>query len=85
MNVSRDRFLSLFQSINYIYKFPFLLQRPIILNIKIISYEKLKKINFGAVIIFAWNFAESIIMRIKKDYKNKKIIIPFPKVKVIKS
>ena len=54
-------------------------------NIKIISYEKLKKINFGAVIIFAWNFAESIIMRIKKDYKNKKIIIPFPKVKVIKS
>ena len=54
-------------------------------NIKIISYEKLKKINFGAIIIFAWNFAESIILRIKKDYKNKKIIIPFPKIKIIKS
>ena len=54
-------------------------------NIKIISYEKLKKIDFGVIIIFAWNFAESIISRIKKDYKNIKIIIPFPKVKVIKS
>ncbi len=54
-------------------------------HIKIISYKELGKKNFDAVIIFAWNFAESIIKRIKKDFKGKKIIIPFPKVKIIKS
>ena len=54
-------------------------------HIKIISYKGLRKKDFDAVIIFAWNFAESIIKRIKKDFKGKKIIIPFPKVKIIKS
>ena len=54
-------------------------------NIKIISYKKLKNKKFDTIIIFAWNFAESIIKRIKKDFKDKKIIIPFPKVKIIKS
>jgi len=54
-------------------------------KIKIIDYEKLKNLEFGAFIIFAWNFADSLIRRIKKDFKNKKIIVPFPKVKIIKS
>lgn len=54
-------------------------------HIKIISYNQLKEKKFDAIIIFAWNFAESIIARIKNDFKNKKIIIPFPKVKIIKS
>jgi SAM-dependent methyltransferase len=54
-------------------------------HIKIISYEELKRKKFDAIIIFAWNFAESIIKRIKKDYKNKKIIVPFPKVSVTNS
>ena len=54
-------------------------------HIKIISYKELRKKNFDAIIVFAWNFAESIIKRIKKDFKGKKIIIPFPKVKIIKS
>ena len=54
-------------------------------HIKIISYEKLKMKKFDAIIIFAWNFSESIVARIKKDFKNKKIIIPFPKVRIIKS
>ena len=54
-------------------------------NIKIISYKELKTKKFDAIIIFAWNFAESIIKRIKKDFKDKIIIIPFPKVKIIKN
>ena len=54
-------------------------------HIRIISYKELRKKNFDAIIVFAWNFAESIIKRIKKDFKGKKIIIPFPKVKIIKS
>ena len=35
------------------------------------------------MLIFAWNFSSSIISRIRKDFKNsqKKIIVPFPKVK----
>ena len=54
-------------------------------NIKIISYKELKTKKFDAIIIFAWNFAESIIKRIKKDFKDKIIIIPFPKVKILKN
>ena len=54
-------------------------------NIKIISYEKLKKTKFNVIIIFAWNFAESIIKRIKRDFENKKIIVPFPKVRIFKN
>ena len=54
-------------------------------HIKIISYKELRKKNFDTIIVFAWNFAESIIKRIKKNFKDKKIIIPFPKVKIIKS
>ena len=53
-------------------------------NIKIISYKNLKNKRFDAIMIFAWNFAESIITRINKDFKDKLIIVPFPKVKIIK-
>ena len=53
-------------------------------NIKIISYKNLKTKRFDAIIIFAWNFAQSIITRINKDFKDKLIIVPFPKVKIIK-
>ena len=54
-------------------------------HIKIISYNELKNKKFDAIIIFAWNFSDSIISRIKKDYKNKKIIVPFPKVRIVNS
>lgn len=54
-------------------------------NIKIISFEKLKKIYFDYIIILAWNFAPSIIKKLKSSFKNKfKIIIPFPKLIVRK-
>ena len=55
-------------------------------KIPIISYKNLMNKSFDIILIFAWNFSESIIARLKKDFKNKqrKIIIPFPKVKVIR-
>ena len=52
-------------------------------KIPIHNYEYLKKNEWDIIIIFAWNFSESILKKIKKDFKKKKIIIPFPKPKII--
>ena len=54
-------------------------------NIKIIKFKELKNINFDFIIILAWNFSDAIIKKLKQNIKNKrfKIIIPFPKFKVI--
>ena len=54
-------------------------------NIKIINFKKLKDLNFDFIIILAWNFADPIIKKLKKNIKNKKfkIIVPFPNLKVI--
>ena len=54
-------------------------------NIKIINFNRLKNINFDYIIILAWNFAKPITKKLKENIKNKKfkIIIPFPKLKVI--
>ena len=52
-------------------------------NIKIISFEELKKINFDYIIILAWNFAPSIIKKLRQSIKKPfKIIVPFPKVSI---
>ena len=53
-------------------------------KIPIQNYEYLKKRKWDVIIIFAWNFSDSIIKKIKKDFKNKKVIIPFPKPKIIR-
>ena len=54
-------------------------------NIKIINFDILQKIHFDYIIILAWNFSDPIIKKLKKNIKNKKfkIIIPFPKLKLI--
>ena len=54
-------------------------------KIPIISFAELKKIKCEVIIIFAWNFSESIILKLKKVYlgKNVKVVVPFPKLKVI--
>ena len=52
-------------------------------DIEIKNFTILKKIHFDIVIIFAWNFKESIINKLNKLNKNFKIIIPFPKTKII--
>tara|TARA_B110000503_G_C7097196_1_gene392171 strand:- start:165 stop:1190 length:1026 start_codon:yes stop_codon:yes gene_type:complete len=50
-------------------------------NIKIISFEELKKIDFNYIIILAWNFAPSIIKKLRHSIKKPfKIIVPFPKL-----
>ena len=52
-------------------------------NIKIISFEELKAINFDYIIILAWNFAPSIIKKLRQSIKKPfKIIVPFPKVSI---
>ena len=53
-------------------------------KIEIISYNKLKLSNFDYILISAWNFSDSIIENLKSDFKNKIIILPFPKIKFIK-
>ena len=54
-------------------------------NIKIIKFEELKNLKFDYLIILAWNFAKPIIKKLNKNFKNRKfkIIVPFPKVKII--
>ena len=52
-------------------------------NIKIISFKELKETNFDYIIILAWNFAPSIIKKLRKFIKKPfKIIVPFPKVTI---
>ncbi len=54
-------------------------------NIKIINFNQLMKIDFDFIIILAWNFSSPIIKKLKQNIKdrNYKIIIPFPKLKII--
>jgi len=54
-------------------------------NIKIISFDELKYCDFDFILILAWNFADPIIQKLKKNIKNKKfkIIVPFPSLKII--
>ena len=56
-------------------------------KIKIIKLNKALNFNFDYIIILAWNFSEAIIKKLKINIKNKKyrIIVPFPKIKLIKS
>ena len=53
-------------------------------KIPIMNYKFLQKNKWDVIIVFAWNFSESIIKRLKKDFSNKKIIIPFPEPRIIK-
>jgi SAM-dependent methyltransferase len=54
-------------------------------NIKIINFNDLKYCDFDFIIILAWNFADPIIKKLRKNIKNKKfkIIVPFPNLKII--
>lgn len=54
-------------------------------NIKIITFNDLDKIKFDYMIILAWNFATPIVKKLENKFKNRnfKIIIPFPKVRII--
>ena len=54
-------------------------------KIKIINFNQLKNLKFDFIIILAWNFAEPITKKLKENIqdKNYKIIIPFPRLKII--
>ena len=54
-------------------------------NIKILNFNKLRNKNFDYIIILAWNFADPIIKKLKKEIKYKKfrIIVPFPNLKIV--
>ena len=54
-------------------------------NIKILNFKKIQNINFDYIIILAWNFADPIIEKLKKEIKHRKfkIIVPFPDLKII--
>ena len=53
-------------------------------KIKIISFNDLSKFKFDMILIFALNFSDPIVLKLKKFFKNKKIIIPFPTVRILK-
>ena len=52
-------------------------------KIKIIDEKKLKKTKVDFILLLIWHFKGYIINKIKKYNKNIKIIIPFPKIKII--
>ena len=52
-------------------------------DIKIQSVKILKKVKIDLIIIFAWNFKDDIIIKLKKmNLKNIKIVTPLPKMKI---
>ena len=52
-------------------------------KIKIIDEKKLKTIKVDYILLLVWHFKKYIINKIKKFNKKTKIIIPFPKIKII--
>jgi 2-polyprenyl-3-methyl-5-hydroxy-6-metoxy-1,4-benzoquinol methylase len=54
-------------------------------DIKIINTKKIKINDNSTIIILAWNFFNEIKNRLKKqNIKNKELLIPLPKIKIIK-
>ena len=54
-------------------------------HIPILSADALYTLRPNYVIILAWNFAEAIIKKLNNRFKNRKfkIIVPFPKIKIV--
>ena len=52
-------------------------------KIRIVNELEIRKIKPDYILILIWHFGKSIIKKIKKFSKKTKIIIPFPKIKII--
>ena len=52
-------------------------------KIKILDEKKLKNIKVDFILLLIWHFRGYVIKKIKKLSSNTKIIIPFPKIKII--
>ena len=51
--------------------------------IKILNEKKLKKIKLDYILLLIWHFKGYVIKKIKKFNNKTKIIIPFPKIRII--
>ena len=54
-----------------------------ITKIPIVNEIKLKNFDQDYVLILIWHFKKFVINKIKKANKKNKLIIPFPKIKII--
>ena len=54
-----------------------------ITKIKIIDERKIKKFKQDYILLLIWHFKKFVINKIKKNNKKTKIIIPFPKIRII--
>lgn len=53
-------------------------------NIKIVDFKVLKEQQPDYIIIFAWNFVDDIIKKLKSNnLKNLKVVVPLPKLNII--
>ena len=52
-------------------------------KIKILDEEKLKKTRVDYVLLLIWHFKGYVINKIKKLNRKTKVIIPFPKIKIV--
>jgi hypothetical protein len=52
-------------------------------NIKILNENKLRNSKHDYIIILIWHFKDYILKKIKKIRPTIKIIIPFPKIKIV--
>ena len=53
-------------------------------NIKIVDFNVLREQQPDYIIIFAWNFVDDIIKKLKSNkLKNLKVVVPLPKLNII--
>ena len=52
-------------------------------KIKILDEKKIRKTKVDYILLLIWHFKGFVIKKIKKFNKKIKIIIPFPKIKII--
>tara|TARA_Y100000590_G_scaffold464273_1_gene633322 strand:+ start:158 stop:1378 length:1221 start_codon:yes stop_codon:yes gene_type:complete len=52
-------------------------------KIKILDEKKLKKVKIDFLLLLIWHFKDYVVKKIKKYNRKIKIIVPFPKIKVI--
>jgi len=52
-------------------------------NIKILDEKKLSKIKVDYILVLIWHFKNYVIKKIRSANKSIKIIVPFPKIKII--
>ena len=52
-------------------------------NIEIIDEKKISKMKIDYLLLLIWHFKSYVVKKIKKQNSNIKIIVPFPKIRII--